>query len=514
MKKIILLNTAILFAFCNVLYSQKLKWNPEIEKNNGFGGGQFFCGVVNGSAYYAPSIFFLIEYPQNAMPILHRTQYSTIYTKEVHADFNGAFIIDNELKSIYKVYNTSNTITGFSMQMVSCDLKGNVKNTTELFNIPEKKISLSQANENMTHPDRFFDESSKFIVMRLSSNGKFMGLLFKNEIYLYDTKDFKKVKTIAFKEPICDLKKGTRSNLYMVLDNGDVVTIQNVFSQNSGYGYSPELSCESESVKYKVMEHNSEILLPITITRYYLSDSGTDQIQIPTINGQNNYGLVYKLSNDNKTLYISTNYGVERIKSKGMFRGSTLGLRSKGVSLTKIDLGKMEISDSKSIELDQGIMTKSAKNSEKGIRGMLISDILEQGNDTYVTAFNEGVINSAIIVKFSDKKPLQKMVQFKNAYNHKDKESTSYFNKVLGISSLINNNNLYLFYNVGFLNDQELNVVKFNVDLEILNKVKFKQLKHMDTKLENQEIHKLENNKYFIKGVGYKHIGSAILDLD
>ena len=236
MKKITFLTIVFSFVLFDVSSAQKLKCNPELKYEISKSFTQYYCGMANGSNYtISLRDNSLIEYPANSMPISTPLTYGQSQKDEM-SEFIGAYLANDQINVVYKVFKTKVKVTGFAIYVDTYDLKGSKKNRTEIFNIPEKEISLMEANALMRTPNRQAYDQAYNIIVNVSNTKNYMSMRYKDEIFVFDTKDLKKIKTINLSDPVTDYKTVTINYLHTLLDNGDVITIENVFDDYFSYG--------------------------------------------------------------------------------------------------------------------------------------------------------------------------------------------------------------------------------------------------------------------------------------
>jgi len=487
----------------NISFAQKLTFNPstKINKYDSYSKHNY-CGEINGTPYYLFTRIAvgleehaIVKFPANEVP----SEITIINTKKLESrkgseyyEYSGSFTFNNSINIIYQLENGLR-MKGHRIFIDSYDLNGKKTNSTEIFNESEGKV-------------RSYDLSGNFI---LSNNKKYIGFRDQNKYMVLDTKTFKVLKTVTLELRSIDTKDGTSNDCYALCDNGDLIHIQKTTTHNHAKYHL--LTKDNSYKNYWAAYEKTPI--PITIMKYSFINEDRKKVTIPLPNNQLGYSFKFKLSGDNKQLYLAISYGEEPVPSV-MYGYPAELLHTKGIQLTKINLDKLEISQSTPVSINQNIIDQFDKK-KKGVDVLQVTDIQEENGVFYVLtqrAFSQplrGWDMNLIIFKFPTKgEAIQKIINTAQQY-----ESSPY--EYLGkYSSIIKNGNLYLIFNEGANNKRTINVLKLDANLETKNKISETTYKEHDIYMVNDELYPISNNKFSILGRWAEDYGSAILEVE
>jgi hypothetical protein len=518
MKKLFLLSILAL-ASVNISIAQKLTWNPtqEIKGNE----RQWYAGEANGNTYfiyrgfYGKLVYQIVEFSNNL---------STTKTFEI--DLNGSkiedvFISNNQIKIIYKIQEGDEKVSTTRFVVDSYDFNGEKKGEIIIYEEKDEKRPMWGKN-SAGSVTKFDDYDSKTIEnVVLSSNRKYIGIHYftdryhlnkKDKFILFETDNFKQMKTI-------DLNSQIGSHC-VLLNNGDFISIEGDAKDcNSG-------------------EPLIDIKSPVVISIYNFKENSKKQIEISVKadEDQFNCGLFYKLSEDQKLFYVAINYGKYKPSKYNVNKSYQ---PSAGVQLSKINIEKGEVVETKLIPINQTIIEEIGSKKKGGIPFLKTFDIKEDAGGYYIFAqirkvdiddaegfrskTNFSYEDILIFREFKEGSSIQKSIKIKSQ------------NWDEGFSSILYMGQLYFLYNDGIQPNTEINIIKFNNNLEVQNSIKemtyknhkiYLNVNEINVNGANQEhieephiipgnaLHKISINKYILFGRMQNYVGSAILELN
>jgi hypothetical protein len=462
MKTLKLLSLVVLLSG-NVLFSQKLHWNPTME-NICCNDLSKYAGEANGKQY-----FVLNSTYKPMTQILEFSENFSAQATKIQAFGEEAFISANKLNIIRSTFKTEKKITTNQIIVKSFDLKGTFIDETILFSEEEKKEKGSSA------------EPAVKITFFLSDNKKYLAIQKQNQVTVFDSGNLKSLKTYQT-ESFKPTKNGSlfKTNLeYFLLNNGDLITIEKTNT-------------------------------PTLVSKHFLNSSDIKNLNVPLKNDYESFDPYFKISEDQQTLYLATLFGGSGIVSQT----GTLVFNqqvTKGILINKVEIRNLAITDTKSVMINESVIKETGKKN--GVPFLKIINILENAGDYYIITEKENSNTNSenkvttyyedlVLIKINPKsESVQKIIK-KDQYRNP------------GVFSTFSNEHLYLVYNEGAEPKTDIKVTKMDRNLEIKNSITEPTYKEHKIYLNVKHTHKISENKYFIFGRMQDNVGSVILELN